>query len=1183
MRLHMPVHVLPKLFSVKKKERAAAIKTLREDHEYLRQYLLRGAATFRNDPAYSKYVYSSVDELVAQCLSDNARRDDQCLVLQRRFTKVPKSDKALSRFVSQEADTRARLDRLCDRIQGHMRMDRIMAHEIAYASGTNLKTHQGYLTAMAERVSAGKITFEEKHGSLLSFFSYIILLFLCLHQPHSLQVCDRICQDILARYARPHVNQLLQEIDVQRQKLRATIAETGFTRPALLGLLTTYMQQAWSGSQHPASNMVGNRPLVIVGESGMGKSWLIAHAVRWAQQQCPELITVARIVGCTSASVNVEHLLRSICEQIVRAYGDSQVQVRRYSLILGWPHPSLVSLLCFGVLPHPQPLSHNHSMLVSSTPPLLHITLQLPSDFEGLRLIFHSCMRLASAARPLLIVIDGLDRLRPGSAGLQNLQWLHLDQDLPAHVSLVVSTLPVVADRDCTHDLLAAAQALLPFANNYVEVGPLSREVLNASAVCVLLNDLYHRTLTPEQSRVVVWTFDQHPSPLMLRLLLAVAALWTSSTAFSQGPAALQAAASESGLPGVVHHLIGLWEEVYGPSLIRRLLLGLALSADGLTVSELQELLLRDPAARRDLAIADDPASTSSSSVCALVWPLLYRDLRVLLDCRCCDNGSSGVGSQAGQPNDPGTAFVMAHRCLTESIFLYYGLDDDAVWREAHRVLAIYHETSGETLSLTTHGSAICLLQTADHNISSSGSIGSSTNSSGSSGSGSAGSSAAGGNGHGHHRGSSSGNFQVSSGAMLTAAGMAANGLEDDSSRALMLTSSQQFLNRCGLAAGALLQPNAWLSMRLRRTLQLLALHQLQAGRLGQAEDTLTDLSYAVLKVQAGQAPDLLADLQLATAEGGVVPAHIAVMTALIAETSVSNDPQARFNLLQQALCDARDADLLEQARALSEMLPRAGRRAMWIPALPEPRRRRAIYLGGHQSTVSKVLLAGHSGLLLAMRSDRTIAIVNLETGKCTGTLTGSKGVLLDMDVSGDGSLVVATSRDGTVLAWQLPQGKLQSKINLPSAVGEAAQVSVCNDGSLAALRFTNGSLAVWDLAAGDRDSDSRRGSLNKTNEAASAAAHKSPLQARGSSRALDLKTGLYQLDKHTDIVTDCSFAPVGYTLASASRDESVVLWNARSRTVMRVLQGHQGSVETCRFHPSGAFVITGSGELGMG
>lgn len=127
----------------------------------------------------------------------------------------------------------------------------------------------------------------------------------------------------MASCSRPVEDALLAEIDLQREWLMDTISQTGFTRPGLLGLITHYIQTAWTGECH-----LTVRPMIVHGESGTGKSWLLAHAVRWAQQQSHGLVTVARLVGSTVENTEAENLLRSICQQILRAYGEDATRVR---------------------------------------------------------------------------------------------------------------------------------------------------------------------------------------------------------------------------------------------------------------------------------------------------------------------------------------------------------------------------------------------------------------------------------------------------------------------------------------------------------------------------------------------------------------------------------------------------------------------------------------------------------------------------------------------------------------------------------------------------------------------------------------------------------------------------------------------------------------------------------------
>jgi WD40 repeat protein len=944
----------------------------------------------------------------------------------------------------------------------------------------------------------------------------------------------------MASCSRPVEDTLLAEIDLQREWLMDTISQTGFTRPSLLGLITHYIQTAWTGDSH-----LTVRPMIVHGESGTGKSWLLAHAVRWAQQQSHGLVTVARLVGSTVENTEAENLLRSICQQILRAYGEDATRVRVGQT--GWCtlgrafQLKVVAFEITGRRGNLDKKAPTHSSSHSPFPRLCLHPQKVPTAFEPLRGYFHRCLKLATGTRPLLIVLDGLDRLRIGSAGLQNLQWLHLERDLPPHVRFVVVTLPQLNERDIHHDLLGAAEALLPQPDSFVEVGPLSNEVLNASAACVLLKDVWGRTLTAEQSRAVVWAFDQHPTPLMLRLLLAVAAGWSSHTPFGEGPATVQTLAEEGGVAGIVNHLVDQWEEDMGKAVVTRILCLLCLSPAGVTPTEVLECLARDPEARRELAVADLRAD---GGVCQLVWSTLYDSLRAILIPRASGLTVVGAASGAHSRSSPHVAYVLAHRAIHEALFARYSLAIQDTWQLGHAFLAAYHSASDE------------------HHVSRhvSGAVSSS------------GTDASTGLGGGLIAGGSGG---------LTAAGLAcvsqAGGslsglsiaLHEDPQVSAVGSSGSRFLARCGPCAAALLLPGAWLSARLRRTLQLLAHHQLMAGRLHRAEACLTDLSYVVLSVHAGMGATLLANLQLATADSGVVPAHLAAMTSIASEGISRLQGHPQFNLLQQALCFTQDERIQNQARVLVSLLPPLLRRAILDPNLPSPPKRTAVGLG----SASPILACVSAGVshVLASRDDRSVTIVDLEQSKTIGSLSSAKAPLVALAASGDGLRAIAAMQNGQLRCWSVPQGKSLAKASVPAFHGEVAQLCMCQDGELAAIRYSGGGVAVWILPGSQvaTEGSGRKGSGSSKS---------SMLMRRASVDLLQTDAaGLAPLTAHMDLVTDCTFAPSGYTLATSSRDETVILWNARSGKVMRHLKGHQASVETCRFHPSGAFVITGS------
>ena len=65
----------------------------------------------------------------------------------------------------------------------------------------------------------------------------------------------------------------------------------------------------------------------------------------------------------------------------------------------------------------------------------------------------------------------------------------------------------------------------------------------------------------------------------------------------------------------------------------------------------------------------------------------------------------------------------------------------------------------------------------------------------------------------------------------------------------------------------------------------------------------------------------------------------------------------------------------------------------------------------------------------------------------------------------------------------------------------------------------------------------------------------------------------------HRAGVTACIFSPDGNTLLSASDDNSLRLWDARSGECLRVLRGHRGAVLACAISPDGNTLLSASGD----
>jgi hypothetical protein len=69
------------------------------------------------------------------------------------------------------------------------------------------------------------------------------------------------------------------------------------------------------------------------------------------------------------------------------------------------------------------------------------------------------------------------------------------------------------------------------------------------------------------------------------------------------------------------------------------------------------------------------------------------------------------------------------------------------------------------------------------------------------------------------------------------------------------------------------------------------------------------------------------------------------------------------------------------------------------------------------------------------------------------------------------------------------------------------------------------------------------------------------------------------RLEGHQSAVYSVSYAPDGKTLASASRDRTVKLWDVGTGKVLRTLEGHQSEINSVSYAPDGKTLASASGD----
>lgn len=330
-------------------------------------------------------------------------------------------------------------------------------------------------------------------------------------------------------------------------------------------------------------------PLAVWGESGSGKSALMAKAIADFRLRIANCAMVFRFIGATPASSDGRSLLESLCREITRAYGGDETGI--------------------------------------------------PTDYRELVKEFGERLKLATSRKPLIVFLDALDQLSEvGHA--RNLIWL--PAELPENVRLVVSTAsgePDTAPYECK----SALERKLPSA--LVKLEPMPK----AEAGVLLEAWLTEagRDLQPPQREEVLGKFalsasagaedrdgseKEHGMPLFLKLAFEEARRWKSyTTDFELTPT----------IPGIIRQLFDRLssDSNHGEMVVSRSLGYLAASKNGLSEDEMLDVLSLDKDVRGDFA-ARAKHTPPEERLPVIVWSRLYFDLEPYLTERSADGAS---------------------------------------------------------------------------------------------------------------------------------------------------------------------------------------------------------------------------------------------------------------------------------------------------------------------------------------------------------------------------------------------------------------------------------------------------------------------------------------------------------------------------------------------------------------
>ena len=225
--------------------------------------------------------------------------------------------------------------------------------------------------------------------------------------------------------------------------------------------------------------------------------------------------------------------------------------------------------------------------------------------------------------------------------------------------------------------------------------------------------------------------------------------------------------------------------------------------------------------------------------------------------------------------------------------------------------------------------------------------------------------------------------------------------------------------------------------------------------------------------------------------------------------------------------------------------------------------------LKGHDAWVYALSYSPNGRILASGSLDKTIKLWNAESGQLKQTLKGHKGLIKSLSYVFDGRVLASASSDKTIKLWDAKSGEL--KQTLKGHKGAVKALSYNTHDSVLASVASDKMIKLWDVKLG-KLKQIVEGNERSTNVDAADYSQDDLTQS-----LKVIKPFKQMLKGHKAPIEALIYSPNGRVLASASRDNTIKLWDSTLSQLKQTLKGHEGSVYALSYRSDSRMLASAS------